>query len=1058
MSEMEPKRPRYWTTMEELNGDPNVERLRTEEFYEKPSELMNEAGEVNFHLSRRDLLKLSGATMVFAAVGCARRPVEKIIPYVIAPEEIVPGIPTYYASTCTGCSAGCGTVVKTREGRPIKLEGNPKHPVNHGKLCARGQATVLDLYDPDRLQQPVKYYRGKHTTEQIDFAAIDDAVLNVLKKGQRVAFITGAVNGPAAKRAQREFLAAYPNIKLYTYDPLGDDDLLHAQEICYGTSAKPRYHFDSAEYVILLGSDPFGTSASPIEAAYGFGIARKPGKDGMMKVVSFEPAMTVTGANADERFLVKPEHLASIAFAIAQYVNPSAIPQFVKDEDNRKFLDVISSFHPAQIERDAGLEAGTLKRIASEIVKYRGKSIVIGGSTVAQGNNSLSLQIATTILNSLLGNDGRTIDGTNVYSQQRTGQQHSIIEFSKDVKAGKFDAVIFAGVNPVYSAPADLGLAEAIAKIGFVATLSDRIDETAKLSDWILPLSNGLEAWQDHEAINGTFAVRQPVITPLYTSRSIEECYLTWTAAKNGILKPPTMLDFIQDTWKQAFMKDASQSTFIDWWNDKLRDGVFITARTESHSEPRKLLPEVASYMHVRKPDTDALQLVLTTSSQAWDGGQSNNTWLKEMPDPMTRVAWDNYLAIAPSTAKKLGLETNEVVKLSTGGRSVDAPVFIQPGVHPDVVTLALGWGRTAGGRVANNVGINGFALAQVDGERIQFSGIPVSLSKTGRTYKLANTQGHNYVEGRPIVQETTFDKWLEKPNSGGRGPREHESLWGAYPPKLNPPTTEPIRWAMTIDINSCIGCNACAIACQAENNIAVVGKEEVIRGREMSWIRIDRYFSGDEDNPEVTHTPMLCQHCANAPCETVCPVVATTHNDEGLNVQTYNRCVGTRYCSNNCPYKVRRFNWLVDNTPYSAHNIQHPMEMVFNPDVTVRSIGVMEKCTFCVQRIREGHEFRRANGLPVIPDGHVKPACAQTCPTQAITFGNLLNQDSEVAKVSNDPRGYRVLDDLNTRPGITYLRKLRHRSEKPWDKEEEPTEHADLIQHNHEASNKGHA
>ncbi|MDK9699100.1 MAG: TAT-variant-translocated molybdopterin oxidoreductase [bacterium] len=1033
------QKPRYWTTMEELNGSDTVEQIRREEFFSKPAEMMNEAGEVNFHLSRRDLLKLTGAAMVLATVGCARRPVEKIIPYVVAPEEITPGVAVWYASTCSGCAAQCGTLVKTREGRPIKLEGNPNHPVNHGKLCARGQATVLDLYDPDRLQQPTKYYRGKRTPEQVTFAQADEAILAALKKAPgKIAIVGNHQNGVAMKRVWREFAAAFPGVSLFQYDPLGEDDLLRAQSVVFGTTVRPRYRYDQAQYLVLFGHDPFGNSASPVEAAHGYGIMRKPSKEDMAKVVSFEPAMTLSGANADERFLISPDDLAPIAYSLAYVLTQMGRNAFEKEEDNQKLRNVLSAYAPSKIEKNTNLPEGLIKRLAKEINRYRGKSLVVAGSTAVQGNNSLALQIAVSLVNVLLENEGRTVDGSTWFSQQRLGTQRDLIEFTKELKAGKFDTVIFAGTNPLYHAPAELGIAEALQSVNLVVSLADRIDETALQADWILPLSHGLETWSDVAPVNGLYAIKQPVITPLYTTRSVEENLLAWTtAATKAGAAVPTMLEFIQETWKQTFMAEASTNTFIEWWNDKLRDGFFGTAKTDVAVTPRKVLPESVNAIRTKHSDPVDLQLVLQTTAISYDGTQRNNAWLMETPDPVSKVSWDNHLSLSPSRAKKLGVQTGDIVKLTLGSTNVEVPVYIQPGVHANVALLALGWGRTAGGRIANKVGTNGFPLTQVSGDQIQFSGLSITLTKTGRTHKLANMQGHNYIEGRPIVQETTFDKWRENPESGGHHRPEMTSMWGAPPKALNPPAGEPVRWWMSIDLNSCIGCNACSVACQAENNISVVGKEQVLRGREMAWIRIDRYYSGDEENPEVIHQPMLCQHCSHAPCETVCPVVATTHNDEGLNVQTYNRCVGTRYCSNNCPYKVRRFNWLADNTAYSSRNIQHPMEMVLNPDVTVRSIGVMEKCTFCTQRIREGHDYRKTNGLQAIPDGQVKPACAQTCPTNAITFGNILNKESKIAEVSQDPRGFLVLEDLNTRPAITYLRKLRHRMPKTWDEAE---------------------
>ncbi|MCX7834537.1 MAG: TAT-variant-translocated molybdopterin oxidoreductase [bacterium] len=1034
------KHPRYWSTLEEYHHDPEVERLRSEEFYTKPAEVIDEMASADFLLSRRDLLKLTGIALLATVAGCSRRPVEKIIPYVVAPEEITPGVPTYYASVCAACPAGCGTIVKTREGRPIKLEGNPKHPINHGTLCARGQASILDIYDPDRLKNAVEYKRGKAIPVETTIAAAEESIFQLIQnKPERVAVVTKPTTGLTDKRIWNEFLNTFSGINKFEYDPLGNDEILEAQYRCYEQWVKPRYRFEKAEYILSFASDPFATGSSPVEYAYGYGHQRKPNNKQMVKLVVFEPAMSMTGANADERFLVEPQWLTPIAFAIAKALfemghTPIAVDdkdKTQKTEQLKRFFDRVSI---QKVEETTELKE-VIRRIAKEISKHKGRSLVIAEGTASQITTQKQLQIAVNLLNSMLDNDGKTVDATISPSNQMVGWK-KYFDFIQQLKQKKFDVVVFADVNPLYHAPNAKELYDLLQNVPTVITLSQHLDETAVVSDWVLPLSHPYETWLDYEAQRGIYAVGQPTITPLYNTKSVNEYLLKWTAQKQNTAKVPTILEYLQDTWKSVFLKDASQLAFQDWWNQRLQEGFFSWVNRNAETKGRDFKLEVLETVRIQLNQSDRFQLVLQTTAHSYDGSQRNNVWLMETPDPVSKVSWDNHLSISPSTAKSLGLATGDMVTISTEGYKLEVPVYIQPGVHPKVAALALGWGRSKGGRILKNVGVNGFALALVQTNDVQFSGIPIQIEKTGKKYKLANMQGHNYIEHRPVVQETTFEKFLADPTSGGTHHPDLTSIWGPPPKPLNPPKKEEIRWWMTIDTNSCIGCNACAVACQAENNIPVVGKEQVLRGREMSWIRIDRYYSGDVNNPEVIHQPMLCQHCSHAPCETVCPVVATTHNDEGLNIQTYNRCVGTRYCSNNCPYKVRRFNWLVDNTPYSDRNIQPPMQMVYNPDVTVRSIGVMEKCTFCIQRIREGHEFRREHNLDAIPDGTVQPACAQTCPTQAITFGNIKNQDSQVTQIAKDPRGYLVLEELNTRPAITYLRKIRHRSKREWDDE----------------------
>lgn len=1038
MNQENPNQKRYWSTLEELKGDKEVERLRSEEFYSKPAEVIEEVSSADFHISRRDLLKLSGIALFATVAGCSRRPVEKIIPYVIAPEEITPGEALWYASTCAACPAGCGTLVKTREGRPIKLEGNPNHPINKGKLCARGQASVLDIYDPDRLKKPVEYKRGIAIPVELTLSSAEDMVFETIKSNpNRVAIVTKPTVGLTDKKIWNEFLSSFTGMDRFVYDPLGFDDIVMAQYLTYDQWVRPRYRYDKAEYILSLGADPLSSGASPVEYAYGFGLKKNPSDKKMSKWVVFEPAITITGANADERFLVKPNDLEEIAFAIAKQLvsmGYSPFPSNEKDRDKKQeqLKNYLNRFSLNKIEEVSHLKED-IARITKELSKHSGKSIVTAEGTSAQTKNSLALQVAVNLINSLLGNDGRTVEASISSSQQTIGWK-KYFEFVRNLKNNRYDVVIFADVNPFYHFPKTSELKDLLKNVKHIVTIADRLNETAVMSDVVLPLSHPYETWVDYEAQRGVYAIGQPVITPLYETKSVNEYLLRWTTSKNNQNQTPKLLNVMQDTWHTIFMKDASKLAFLEWWEQKLREGFLSSINLTVNSDPRSFKIENLDKVSIKKKDTSEFELVLQTSTVAYDGSQRNNAWLMETPDPVSKVSWDNYLAMLPKTAEKLSLKTGDIVTIEVNKKSFEVPVFLQPGIHPQVVSLTLGWGRTKGGRIANKVGVNGFAMAQIQDDDVIYSGIPITVSKTNKKYRLANMQGHNYIEHRPIVQETTFEKFLADPNSGSTYRPELTSIWGPEPKPLNPPKKEDIRWWMTIDTNSCIGCNACAVACQAENNIPIVGKEQVLRGREMSWIRIDRYYSGDEENPEVIHQPMLCQHCSHAPCETVCPVVATTHNDEGLNVQTYNRCVGTRYCSNNCPYKVRRFNWMVDNTPYSDRNIQHPMEMVFNPDVTVRSIGVMEKCTFCVQRVREGHEYRRVNNLDAIPDGTVKPACAQTCPTQAITFGNVKNQESQVAKNANDPRGYLVLEELNTRPAITYLRKIRNRTTRDWD------------------------
>ncbi len=1022
----------HWQTLSELNDSPEVRALREREFL-TPSE---DATEIP---SRRDFLKLIGAGAAFAAAGCARKPVEKILPYIKVPEEATPGKSLWYASTCGECPASCGILVKTRDGRPIKLEGMKEHPLNRGGLCARGQASLLNLYDPDRLKGPVAINRATGAAGATTWGALDARAVRALgdtrSGGGKVVLLTGTLTSPTTRALVSDFLSAFPSGAHVVYDAVSSDAIAKAQELSYGERLVPRYRLDRADLIVTLGADPLGTFLSPVEFARDFASRRRPESGTMSKLVAIEPILTLTGTNADVRHRVRPEHLLGVALALAHELHIRA-PR-APLAGNAAVSGSLRDYSAETAERDAGLPPGTLAALADDLWASRGKSLVLAGPQAAPAGHAVALQVAANLLNSALGNDGVTVD-TSTPSLQSQGSEEAVLSLAERMRAGEVQALLIHGVNPVYSLPAALGFAELMKRVPFVLSFSDRVDETARHADFVAPDNHYLESWNDHEPRRGVRSLAQPTIAPLYETRAFQDTLLAWgralgtgpVAGTSG-----TWHDYLREAWrKDVYPRSNAAADFDIFWEGALREGVWQSDRGTNGAGTgngaagsgaggafRPAAMGTIPAAGAPGAPGGSLSLVLYAPVALYDGRSANNAWLQELPDPVSKIDWDNYVSISPSRAKALGVSDYEmkadVVTVDVGHAKFDLPVHVQPGLHPDVVAIALGYGRTAAGRVGNKVGQNAYALAQATAGRIGMSGIPVRLTKTGRMTQLACVQGHQYTEDRPIVYETTFASFLKDPASGNDESPNQPSMWTRHKYLGH-------RWGMAIDLNACIGCAACMVACQVENNVPVVGKSIVLRGREMHWLRIDRYYSGSAEDPETVHQPMLCQHCENAPCETVCPVLATVHNSEGLNVQIYNRCVGTRYCSNNCPYKVRRFNWF----DYSSVR-EKSLRLALNPDVTVRTKGVMEKCTFCIQRIRDGKEGAKALGVPV-KDGDIETACMQSCPTQAIVFGDTNDATSRVSEMTKRPRGYHVLWDLNTRPVVTYETKVRNREE----------------------------
>lgn len=1031
--------PRHWASLEELNPSywSDAASSRGQEFLHKPIETLEWIEKLDSKgLARREFLTLMGASMALATASCARRPVTKLIPYVIQPVDSTPGVANYYASTCGECSRACGILVKTREGRPIKIEGNPDHPSNRGKLCARGQASLLNLYDPDRLHKPafIRNRRADGVHQEIAWAHADQQIISRLRtidsRGGRVRVLTGAIPGDSTRRLLSEFVALFKNGAWIEYEGDGTEGVAAGQLESYGAAQLPIYHFNKAEVVLSLGADFLGTWGAHVEYAADWAKNRKLAQGPRLsRLISFESAFSITGANSDERYAVQPGDELKVALAIAHELLLSRrVSELTIDA---AFESILNGYSPNVVAQEIGIPAQSLVRLAHELWQNRGKSLVVAGGLSSQTGDALALQVAANLLNSVLKNEGITVVGST-HPNRGTKGLAEVVSLAQEMHDEKIGALILFGMNPVYQMPPALQFEERMKQVEFIISASDRIDETAIHSDYVLPPHHYLESWGDASTVNGALSLQQPVIAPLHDSRGFQDSLLIWTGLLGGqsglvsrIARGPQGENdwhhYLQTHWREMVYPNSGEASFEEFWTKSLERGVrtqLIAGHSARTFKPfaLRLIPK---YRSKPRNESSELKLALYEKVSMGDGRSANNAWLQEMPDPLTTVTWDNYVNVSPSLALQQGLKGDDVVEIQVDGVSQELPVNIQPGLHPLVLTVAVGYGRTLAGQVGSGVGKNANHFQKLSGGQLVASGLSVTLRKTGRRYELAATQGHHRTENRPILNDITLAEYRKNPRAENHGATELRmetvpTIWPEHEYK-------GYRWAMAIDLNACTGCGACVIACQSENNIPVVGRANVRVSREMQWMRIDRYFSGSPDNPKVAFQPMLCQHCENASCETVCPVLATVHSSEGLNEQIYNRCVGTRYCSNNCPYKVRRFNFFDHWKSY-----RKPLDLAWNPDITVRTRGIMEKCTFCVQRIQSAKDKVRDEGRR-IRDGDVVSACEQTCPTGAIVFGDVNDPSSRVSKLKDDLRAFRALESLNNKPSISYLTKVRN-------------------------------
>ncbi len=1024
----------YWKSLAERAGD--ITGNQPHPFGDGPTAM-----------SRRRFLEAAGFTVSLATVsGCGRAPVENSLPFPIQPAGVTPGRMRYYASTCGGCPAACGLLVGVRDGRPLKMEGMPEHPVSRGGLCAIGQAQPLGLYDSERLRQP------KHNAKDTSWDDVDASITRQLRiiasRGSAVRFVTPTTTSPTLLSAIASFLSTFDDARHVTFDAISCAAILDAHARTHGARLLPHFKLEQARVIVSLGADFLGTWISPVEFTAAWRSRRIPTEEHpeMSYHVQLEGRMSLTGSNADNRLRLAPDDYGVVLSHLA-----------------RELANLAGQAPPTgALGPSSPILAADVGDLAERLWNARGESVVLCDS------QDVSVQVLVNFINHTLGNYGKTVDIERP-SRQQQGNDADVLTLIEELKAGKVAALFVAGTDLTHNLPDRDALAAAIGKVSLVVSMAEREDDFASLAHFVCPDHHPLESWLDAEPIDGVVSLAQPTMQPLGDTRSILESLSRWSG-RNELA-----YDILRSSWRETVFRGsqegqadaASQPTdetgsaetaasqqesqvasaqpFQQFWEQALHDGVVeVAPRTTSTAEFNS-----AAVEYVGSPAKDTgYTLTLYAKVGLTDSRHAHNPWLQELPDPVTKVTWDNYVCVSPATAEEFGLTDGDVVRVETegGGSSLELPALIQPGQHERVLAIALGYGVPGTERFADIgpqwlearrtvapgelVGKNAAGFIEVRDGALCYTRSGVTLKKSGRRHELASTQEHHTLqvppnvapygaEMREPIEETTLAAFRENPAAGAA---EHHhfgdtQLWAEDHSKTGH------WWGMAVDLNACTGCSACVIACQAENNVPVVGKDEVRRRREMHWIRIDRYYSGAAGDVDVLHQPMMCQHCDNAPCETVCPVLATVHGEEGLNQQAYNRCVGTRYCANNCPYKVRRFNW------FKYEHEDELQNLALNPDVTVRTRGVMEKCSMCIQRIEDGKIEAKRRGEPVA-DGGIQTACQQSCPAQAIIFGDMNDPDSRLHAALQDPRRYRVLEEFNFRPSVAYMRVVRNRDQ----------------------------
>ncbi|MGO1242487.1 TAT-variant-translocated molybdopterin oxidoreductase [Sphingobacterium sp. JB170] len=994
---------KYWKGLEELQQTPAFVEKSKQEFAEPipVEDVLNEAG-LSTKTPRRDFLKALGFGLgAVTLAACNRTPIHKAVPYVIKPEEITPGVPNFYASSFNGQSV----LVRTREGRPISITANPNSVGLSQGTDATTSAAVLDLYDMSKLQNP--QIGGK----DVEWADLDKTVIAALNKaasaGKQISIVSNTVNSPSTLAAIESFKSKYPTANHVQVDAVSYSGIIEANKLSLGKAVIPSYHFDQANVVVSVAADFLGTWLSGEEHTQDYVKNRdskslKSGK--MSRHIQFESGLSMTGSNADVRIAIKPSEEGAVLISLFNAITGQSVSGGVT---NKKAQTAITL-------------------AAKELITNRGNAVVVAGS------NDVNIQLLTNAINSALGAYGSIIDLDN-FSKQYQGSDADFQQFLASANAGQIGVAFFLNTNPFYDYIKADDVTAALAKVEFTLSFSDRADETASVLKAIAPTSSFLESWGDSSSKEGYYTIVQPTINPVFNTRQADQSLLVWAGSTTNIY------EFVKENWEANVLAGTGKV-----WNDVLQSG-FIYKGTDSgssYSANVDVNAVSAAILTLSKAIAGEVELKLYEPSGLRDGRYANNAFLQELPDPVSKVTWDNYAALNPRFAEELGVGENDKVKVEANGYAIELPVVLQPGQALGTVSIALGYGRTKVGKAGNEVGQNAFPFARFANGSKQLES-KATVTKASGTYQLAQTQTHHTIEGRNIVRETTFAKYLKDPNSeSGRFADTHKTydLWNKF-------ESPGHKWVMAIDLNACTGCGSCIVACSVENNVPVVGRDEVRRRREMHWLRIDRYYTletsegkltkekeiakadaYDYEDVTVVHQPMLCQHCDHAPCETVCPVLATVHSSEGLNHMAYNRCFGTRYCANNCPYKVRRFNWFNywNDSRFDNYLNNEFTQLVLNPDVTTRSRGVMEKCSMCIQRIQAGKLQAKVENRK-LKDGDVQMACQQACSANAIIFGDVNDPDSEVSKALRNERVYYVLEEINVQPNIGYMTKVRN-------------------------------